>query len=154
MIKLRLLFALAVVSLCSAAHAQSACPWLTEGTAAAMLEGQVTVTTKLLPTGEGSCAFTLQKSGATAVIEINVAASVGGSCPANSAKLAGIGNEAVYCTEDRSPKETTNIVRSRVRDVFFVVRLTVTGKTPAAATPAQRQAVAEQVAEEVAGNLE
>jgi hypothetical protein len=154
MIKLRLLCVLAALSLCSVARAQTAaCPWLTEGTASALLNGPVAVTTRILPAGDSTCTFTLQQGAATSVLEISIAASDHSICPSNSMKLSGIGNEAVSCTQDHPPNETTDIVSGRARNLYFAVRLTVTGKPSTSLSHAMRQSLLEQVAEQVAGNL-
>lgn len=154
MITLRLVCLLATLSFCCEARAQTApCPWLTEGTASALLSGPVAVATRILPAGDSTCTFTLQQGAATSVLEISIAASDHSICPPNSMKLPGIGNEAVFCTQDHPPNETTDIVSARARNLYFAVRLTVTGKPSAALSQAMRQSLLEQVAEQVAGNL-
>ncbi len=154
MTKLRLLCVLAALSLCSVASAQTAaCPWLTEGTASALLDGRVAVTTRILSAGDSTCTFTLQQGAATSVLEISIAATDHFICPPNSLKVSGIGNEAVSCTQDHPPNETMDIVSGRARNLYFGVRLTVTGKPSAALSPSMRQSLVEQVAEQVAGNL-
>lgn len=154
MTTLRLLCILATLSLCYVARAQTVpCPWLTEGTASALLNGPVAVTTSILPAGDSTCTFTLQQGAATPVLEISIAATDQSICPPNSMKLSGVGNEAVSCSQNHPPNGTTDIVSGRARDLYFAVRLTVSGKPSATLSPALRQSVLERVAEEVAGNL-
>lgn len=154
MITLRLLCVLATLSLCFVARAQTApCPWLTEGTAAELLSGPVAVATRILPAGDSTCAFTRQQGAATSVLEISITASDHSICPPNSMKLPGIGNEAVFCTPNHPPNEITDIVSGRARNLYFAVRLTITGKPSTTLSHAMRQSLLEQAAEEVAGNL-
>ncbi len=154
MITLRLLCVLAGLSLCSVTSAQTApCPWLTEGTASALLNGPVAVTTRILPEGDSTCTFTLKQGAATSVLEISIGASDHSICPSNSVKLSGVGNEAISCTHDHPPDESTDMVSGRARNLYFAVRLTVTGKPSATLSKAMRQSLLEQVAEQVTGNL-
>ncbi len=137
--------------LCAAAHAQTACPWLTQGTAEALLNGPVIASTNLLPGDQGTCAFTLHQDVATSTLEITVATANLSACPAGK-PLTGIGNQATLCTTS-SRNQSTDTVSSRVRDHYFTVQLTTTGKATNVLTPDQRQALLQQAAEEVAGNL-
>jgi len=145
----RLLLLLAALSLLSPAHAQPACPWLTEGTAAAALDAPVTITTNLLPSGDGTCTFTTQQTPTPSRLEITVATSAPQACPPSSKHLPGIGNEALTCTLPGPSSETTDLITARVRNRYFTLRLTL----PTASSPTARQSLAEQIAEQVAGNL-
>ncbi len=135
------------------ANAQPVCRWLTEGSAATLLGGPVTVSARLLPSGEGSCAFSRQQGTSFYLLEITVANSALAACPPGSQKLSGIGNEAVECKSTRSSGETIDVVSSRVRAVYFTTGLTVRGKNTSA-VPTSKQSVVQQVAEQVAGNLD
>jgi hypothetical protein len=135
------------------AHSQSACKWFTDGSAAALLGGPVTVSAKSLPSGEGSCTYSLQQVTTLYLLEISVANSAHGSCPQGSQKLAGIGNEAFVCRFDRLPHEIVEEVNSRVRNMYFTVSLTIRGTSTSVMSPGKRQDVVQQVAEQVAGNL-
>jgi len=134
-------------------HAQTACKWFTEGSAAALLNGPVTANSTLLPSGEGSCTFSLQKDTTQYSLEISVSNSAHGSCQPESQKLTGIGNEALLCKSSRSPGETVEEVNSRVRTTYFTVSLKIRGPSASAMSPAKQQDLLQQVAEQVAGNL-
>jgi hypothetical protein len=146
-----LVFALLSVS---ASRAEPVCPWLTQGSAAAMLEGDVSAVIKLTPPEQGSCAFTLQQGATTYVLEVVVESTPRTTCPPASAKLPGIGNEAVACRLQRSPNEFVDVVSSRVRTLYFTVSLTIRGTT-LPPTPLDKQRdIVERAAEQVAGNLD
>lgn len=133
-------------------ESQIICPWLTQGSAAKALGGDVSVTVSVSNTGEGSCKFQIQHEPLNS-LEILVSKAKLPTCPAESTKLIGIGNEAVKCRLSGSNGETAEMVSSRVRDVYMTVTLTVRGeKTPAKSTDRQGDLL-EQVAEQVAGNL-
>ena len=131
---------------------QTICPWLTQGSAATALGGDVSVTVSVLSTGEGTCKFKVQH-GSLNSLEIMVSKTKLPNCPAESTKLIGIGNEAVRCTFPSSIGETVEMVSGRVRDVHMNVTLTTHGEN-APATPSARPGdVLEQIAEQVAGYL-
>ena len=138
----------------SALRAEPICPWLTQGSAAAMLGGDVSAVIKLTPPEQGSCAFTLQQGATTYVLEVVVAITPRTTCPPASAKLPGIGNEAVACRLQRSPNEIIDAVSSRVRTLYFTVSLTTQG-TPNPTLPLNKpKDIVERAAEQVAGNLD
>jgi hypothetical protein len=112
----RFFFLLSFVLLsASALRAEPVCPWLTQGSAAAMLGGNVSAVVKLTPPEQGSCAFTLQQGATTYVLEVVVESTPRTTCPPASAKLLGIGNEAVACRLQRAPNEFVDVVSSRVQ---------------------------------------
>lgn len=133
------------------ASATTTCPWLTQGSAATALGGGVTATAQIAQSGEGSCRFTRQ-DGPKDVLKIVVSKAPLESCPAESAKPKGIGNEAALCKVQRSPNETVELVVSRVRDLHFTVSLSVHGDELRTGINHAEENV-KQIAEQVAGNL-
>jgi hypothetical protein len=150
---IRFTFALLLALICSSAlhAANSSCPWLTQGSAATALGGPVTATVQISGSGEGTCAFTRQQ-GTNDSLKISVQRASQESCPDDSAKLKGIGNEAVLCKIRRSPNELIQIVVSRVRELHFTVRFSLRGESRAGDLNRAEEAV-KQIAEQVAGNL-
>jgi hypothetical protein len=137
-----------------ALRAEPVCPWLTQGSAAAMLGGNVSAVIKLTPPEQGSCAFTLQQGATTYVLEVVVESAPRTTCPPASAKLPGIGNEAVACRIQRAPNELVDVVSSRVRTLYFTVSLTIRGTTTAPTPLDKQRDIVERAAEQVAGNLD
>jgi hypothetical protein len=149
--KQRLLLIAASFLIAPPAQAQSACPWLTEGTAAAALGGPAIPAVQL--SGDpnrpmGRCIFSRQQ----AVLEIAVSgAPLEPGCPANSAKLTGIGNEATFCRLDS--KQTRYVINSRVRDLYFRVSLAIPAPAPASQPLDHEREQIQLIAEQVAGSL-
>ena len=137
-------------------HAANRCPWLTEGSAAAALGGDVVSTVQLGKSGEGTCTFSREHDGAKDTLKIRVQESARAMCPAGSQKLSGIGDEAVACALRRSG-ESVAIIESRVRELHFQIALTI--HTPKARSGDESpnrngaDSAIEQIAEQVAGNL-
>jgi hypothetical protein len=131
---------------------QTICPWLTQGSAARALGGDVSVTVSVSSTGEGSCEFRAQHEAVNS-LEVRVGKAKLPTCSAEGTKLIGIGNEAVRCRLRSSNSETAEMVSSRVRDVYMTVALTTRGEKAPAKTPDGQGDVLEQIAEQVAGNL-
>jgi len=152
--KPRFLFLLTFVLLsASALRAELVCPWLTQGSAAAMLGGDVTAVIKLTPPEQGSCAFSLQQGTATYSLEVVVESTPHTTCPPASPKLTGIGNEAVSCRLQRSPNETAEVVTSRVRTLYFTISLTTQGTANPSLPLPKLKDIVERAAEQVSGNL-
>ncbi len=150
----RLLFLLSFVLLFTVAlRAESVCPWLTQGSAAAMLGGDVSTVIKLTPHGQGSCAFSLQQGAAMYSLEVVVESTPRTTCPPASPKLPGIGNEATACRLQRSPNETVDMVSSRVRTLYFTVSLKIQGAANPGIPLNKQRDIVERAAEQVAGNL-
>lgn len=135
----------------SASFAATTCPWLTKGSAATALGGGVTATVQTAESGEGSCTFTRQDGGKD-ILKIDVSKAPLESCPAESSKPKGIGNEAALCRIHRSPNEAVELVVSRVRDFHFTVSLSVHADALQTGMNHAEEAV-KQIAEQVAGNL-
>ena len=147
------LLSLALLS-ASALRAEPVCPWLTQGSAAAMLGGNVSAVIKLMLSNQGSCSFTLQQGATTYVLEVVVEITPSTACPPASSKLSGIGNEAVACRLQRSPNEFVDVVSSRVRALYFTVSLTIRGTTTSPTPLDKQRDIVERAAEQVAGNLD
>ena len=136
----------------SPARSQKSCPWLTEGSAAKALGGDVSVTVNVADTGEGSCKFTRQQDSSDS-LDILISKAALPTCPAESTKLVGIGNEASLCKPPGSHSEAVEMVSSRVRDLHFTVtRASRRLKSTTKSTDAQEDVIT-QIAEQVAGNL-
>ena len=134
------------------AHATTACPWLTEGSAAHALGGEVSAIVKVSNSGEGLCNFSLQQ-GPSDSLEILVSKAALPTCPAESVRLKGIGNEAQTCKPRASRGETVEMISSRVRDLRFTVTLTTRSQKIAPKPDDPQNDPLEQIAEQVAGNL-
>lgn len=133
-------------------HAKTGCPWLTEGSAAHALGGDVSVTVNVSDMGEGLCSFSRQQGSADS-LEILVSKAALPTCPPESTSLKGIGNEALTCRPHNSRTEAVEMISSRVRDYHFTVTLTAHDQKPPAKPDDPRNDALEQVAEQVAGNL-
>jgi hypothetical protein len=126
------------------------CPWLTSGSAARVLGGEVSVTVTVSSGDGGSCRFS-RRDGSANGLEILVGKNVAGACPADSPKLAGIGNEATRCRIAAARGEAAEMLSSRVRDLHFSI---VLREQKRSAKPADmRDDALEQTGEQVAGNL-
>ena len=149
----RCLLLLFLLSLTANARAQAACPWLTQGTAEASLQGSVTVSTHLVSAKEGTCTFTMQRADAAYTLKIIVAFTNEFRCPDGSRQVPGIGNEAAICSANTPRNQTTDTLSSMIRDRFLTVQLKSVSKRSTPLTPEKRQTLIQQTAEEVAGNL-
>jgi hypothetical protein len=133
------------------------CPWLTAGSAARTLGGEVSVTVKLSEMGEGLCSFSRQQ-GSPDSLEILVSKAALPMCPPDSTALKGIGNEALSCRHGGAHSDSVEMISSRVRDLHFTVTLTTRAQKTSAKTADAQSAdpqndALEQIAEQVAGNL-
>lgn len=131
---------------------QIVCPWLTRGSAARALGGDVSVAANLLNTGEGSCKFTKLQEPLNS-LEILVGKVSLPACPPNSMRLTGIGNEATRCRLREAHGDSVEMVSSRVRETYFCVTLSMHGQKPSTKSLDLSNDVLQQIAEQVAGNL-
>jgi hypothetical protein len=136
----------------SASSAATSCPWITQGSAATALGGPVTAAVQVSDSGEGACTFTRQ-DGPQNSLKVVVQRTAQNSCPMESPKLKGIGNEAVLCKVQQAPNERIEIVASRVRELHFTVSLSLQGNTSQASEISRAEEAVKQIAEQVAGNL-
>lgn len=136
------------------ADAQPVCPWITEGTVAAVLGGPVTGSIQVQPGGLGSCLFSIEQNHLKEKLQITVAASPFGACPEGSGrKLQGIGSDTVECRSSAAATgEVVESISSRVRGSYFRVSLTLQA-TAAMAPPEKQESMVREVAEQVAGAL-
>src|ERR1039458_340745 len=154
--------ALLLSLLCAApAMAQTAtlCPWFTTGSAAEALGGDVSLTTNVAGTFDGMCVFTRGSGVSAPTLQIKVGNANTHPCPAVSAKLSALGNEAVQCETMMSNGRRADMIAGRVRDVYFVVTMADVPAATRAPAPDARPTdpyaapLLERVAEQVAGNL-
>lgn len=144
-----LFFALLCASSSSAAPS---CPWLTQGSVATALGGPVTASVQVSDSGEGACTFTRQDRRQNS-LKVVVQRTAQNSCPAESSKLKGIGNEAVLCKVQQSPNELIEMVASRVRELHFTVSLALHGGASQSSEINHAEDAVKQISEQVAGNL-
>jgi hypothetical protein len=128
------------------------CPWLTQGTAAKMLGGDVSVIANVSDSGEGECKFT-REQGSPDTLEIVVSKTTLSGCPADSIPLRAIGNEAVLCRRSDPRGEGVQTVSSRVRDQHFTVTITTRGHEKAVKAQDPQDEPVARIAEQVAGSL-
>src|ERR1700679_4217224 len=102
----------------SQTQSQTSCPWLTEGSAAKALGGNVSVIVATTNVDDGSCKFVRQQD-STDSLKILVSKAALITCPAENIRLQGIGNNAARCKLPGSHKEVVEMVSSRVRDLHF-----------------------------------
>jgi hypothetical protein len=127
------------------------CPWLTAGTAAAALGGDVAAAVSVSSQTEGTCRFA-RRGQPMEFLEIRVGAAPLAACPAGSPPLQAIGNEADWCTVSASHGMTEEMVSGRVRDLHFTVA-TAGRARKKPAKPSDPDDSLARIAEEVAGNL-
>jgi hypothetical protein len=131
------------------AQAADMCPWFTHGSAARILGGAVVSTIALTGPDEGSCKYTREAGTSKESIEIYVASALPSPCPPGSESAAGIGNEAISCSQKTPSHGMLYQVDSRVRTVHITVLLRL---SESESQDAPQQEI-RQAAEQVAGNL-
>ena len=131
----------------SKVRSQNTCPWLSQGSAARALGGDVSTKVSVSDTGEGSCRF-LREQRSPDALKILVSKNALASCPTESTKLQGIGNQAVRCRV-----KGLEMVSGRVRDLHFTVTLTSREQKSPVKLPDVQEDALEQIAEQIAGNL-
>ncbi len=146
---------LLVAPLAAWAQSPQVCPWLTAGTAAKILGGDVQVTAKIDSNGSGSCSFATAATPAHS-IEIRVGKTDSHACGPKSAPLTAIGNQAVQCSSFDSGGRQVWTVSGRVRDAWFVVTLagpSPQGEPEQSPNESTASSAIGFLAEQVAGNL-
>ena len=137
--------------------AQNKCGWLSEGTAAHLLGGDVAVAAQQTEEGEGTCSFHRQQGAVAYTLDVSVQRKADNACAHANSKgltnLSGIGNEAVLCSLHPSAEEFVDAVAGRVRELNFTVSLSTRGLPKTAMPLDARRSVVSQVAEQVAGAL-
>jgi hypothetical protein len=91
----------------------AACPWLTSGIAAKLLDGDITVAGQVEGNSADACRFARQRGECSASIEILVGSADTHRCPQRSVKLKSLGNEAVQCRRITSPAQQSDIIAGR-----------------------------------------
>lgn len=156
--KTRFILPLLLFVVAGIARAQPApnCPWLSTGSAAIALGGDVTVTAHSESNWEGACRFERQAASQKRAIDIHISKANGHPCPSVSRKLRALGNEAVECRRVTANGNHADTIAGRVRDAWFEVTITgvpdVPRELPADSDP-NRANMLERIAEQVAGNL-
>jgi hypothetical protein len=134
------------------AGAHHGCAWLTEGSAAGLLGGEVAPTASLSDTGEGSCKF-IRRQEPFDSLEVMVSKTALPTCPPNSTRLVGVGNPTSMCRILGPHGLTAELISGRVRDFYFTLTIDFSKrKTPPQSTEVREDLMA-QVADQVAGNL-
>jgi hypothetical protein len=150
-----------VSNFAAAAHAQApaVCPWLSVGTASTALESEVTAAVHSDNNWSGSFLFTTTIQHDIRSLEILVGKSDPHACPPGSTALTAIGNQAWRCQTAAAQKQIIDIVTGRVRDAWFVVKMT---NVPDASKPESDvphgsdrfgAPLIEKIAEQVSGSL-
>ena len=117
------------------------CPWLTEGSAAKVLGGEVHVILNVASPTQGTCTF-VKTARPQEQLKVLVGAGNVPSCPAGSAKVIGVGDQASRCHLPHSAQ----MISGRVRTVDMAITLSSSSAN-------QSEDAIEQIAEQVAGNL-
>ncbi len=119
-------------------NAASTCPWLTEGSAAKVLGGEVHVILNVASPTQGTCTF-VKTARPQEQLRVLVGAGNVPLCPAGSAKVVGVGDQASRCHLPHSAQ----MISGNVRTVDMAI--TLSGN--------QTEDAIQQIAEQVAGNL-
>jgi hypothetical protein len=127
------------------------CPWFTQGSAARAIGSDVFVTENVSNENEGSCKF-LSRQDSMNSLEILVGKASVPTCPTDSARLTGIGNEATRCRLRESHGDLVEMVSSRVREIHFSITLSLHGQKSSKSSDPSNDTL-QQIAEQVAGNL-
>jgi hypothetical protein len=114
------------------------CPWVTEGSAAKVLGGPVHAILNVASPTQGTCTF-VKTARPQEQLKVLVGAGNVPSCPAGSAKVVGVGNQASRCHLPHSAQ----MISGNVRAVDMAI--TLSGN--------QTEDAIQQIAEQVAGNL-
>ena len=143
-------------------HAQIKCPWMNEATAGGFLGGKVTLSVTVNEHGDGACDFSRQQAAAIRHLHITVNTMSDvpkefptylAQCPAKSAALRAIGNEAVFCTVQGGSDAYSARVVGRVRAQAFVVDVSSTVQNDPSLTQEMRRERDNLAAELIAGIL-
>jgi hypothetical protein len=123
------------------------CPWLTEGSVANVLGGQVSVIVNLASPTQGTCTF-VKTAHPQDQLKVFVGTEKVPACPAGSAHVVGIGDQAIRCHLPIATHGSTQMISGNVRTVNLAVTLSDTSRSGK-----QSDGAIEQIAEQVAGNL-
>ena len=121
--------------------ASPTCPWLTEGSAAKVLGGEVHVILNVASALQGTCTF-VKTARPKEQLKVLVGAGNAPSCPVGSAKVIGVGDQASRCHLPHSAQ----MISGNVRAVDMAITLS-------GGFGNQGEDAIEQIAEQGAGNL-
>jgi hypothetical protein len=151
----RALFVLALAApLARCQQPPQQCPWLSAGTAATALGAEVTVSAHSDSNWSGSCRFTTSSKEQS--IEVTVGRTDPHACGPSATSVAAIGNEAALCSKRGSGGPIMQVLAGRVRDAWFVVKMTLPPSAPPASSSEGEPSDSASVrflAEQIAGNL-
>ena len=140
------------VSPVSGGKDQARCPWLTEGTAADALGGEVRVVVSVAGPLKGMCSFVRQDNTAEQ-LKVVIGPDHVPSCPQGSARVVGVGSRANRCKGPASEGESARMISGAVRETGMAVVLTRPNSQAAKSSAQVKRDVLEEIAEQVAGNL-
>ena len=129
------------------------CPWFTQGSAAALLGGEVTSTVLAKSADSGTCHFSRQDGDATYSLDIMVQQDLPSPCRADKEKLAGLGTAATGCTVEHSNAALIEQIDAQVRDQHFASVLEIRGAKLSMVQQQTFRSLFHQAAEQIAGNL-
>lgn len=124
------------------------CPWLTRGTAAAVLGGDVSLEFAMPSHSQGSCMFRGPQDPADTLI-VTVSSVAPHACGKKSVKLVGVANWASLCMTSRSQHRFIESIDGQARNTYFTVTLSLRRTK----TWRSKEVGLKHIAEMVAGNL-
>jgi hypothetical protein len=142
-----------------AAQTPTACPWLSTGSAAAVLGGPVTLSANVENSQQGMCHFTRESETKVRALEITIGKEDTHLCPEGSTKLVALGNEAMQCKTSNAKGQWLYVIAGRMRNVYFAVSIENSPDAVAVPSkPARRidpfgASELERITEQVVGNL-
>ena len=159
----QLAVALCVFALPGSAHAVNNCPWINEATVSGLLDGQAVGSFNQGPAGQpATCTFVFKEDGGIRTVNISVETvqdahsrvmSMTKGCKQPREILPAIGNEAYVCTTEHAKDAMAERVVGRVRDQFFTISFSTTGKGNLIFSPQDLRTRISTVSEQVSGNL-
>jgi len=159
----RFAWAVAVLSMPSAAAAANLCPWLNEATASGLLGANAVGAYSEAAGGQPAvCTFTAaqERGERTLKIEVETAANaherledVLKSCGSGASLVKAIGNEAQRCEGSGGKGSTSEFLAGRVRDQVFSITLGTTLRKDPVLSEEMMRAEIVTAAEQVSGNL-
>lgn len=159
----QLTVALCIFALPGSAHAANNCPWINEATVSGLLDGEAVGSFNQGPTGQPStCSFVFKEAGGIRTVNISVetvqdaharVVNMTKDCKQPLEVLPAIGNEAYVCTTEHAKEAVAERVVGRVRDQFFTILISTTGKGGLILSPQDLRARISIASEQVSGNL-
>lgn len=144
-------------------RAANNCPWMTEATASSLLGGDATGVYVAAADGKAAaCTFTQRTARGDRALQVTVQVfpdaqarltQAEQTCGTDAAPLHAIGNEAIYCTGEKSRAGLSERAVGRVRDQLFTVAISTSIADDAVLTHDVLKARIYTASEQVAGNL-